>query len=57
VQVKAFDITQVDFPVVHFRIICSKGTYIRSLVRDFGNTCNRVLIWLNFAESGSVSLM
>jgi tRNA pseudouridine55 synthase len=36
VQVQAFDITQVDFPVVHFRIICSKGTYIRSLVRDFG---------------------
>jgi tRNA pseudouridine55 synthase len=36
VHVKAFDITSVDFPVVHFRIICSKGTYIRSLVRDFG---------------------
>jgi tRNA pseudouridine55 synthase len=37
VHVKAFDITQIEFPVVHFRIICSKGTYIRSLVRDFGS--------------------
>ena len=36
VQVKAFDITHIDFPAIHFRIICSKGTYIRSLVRDFG---------------------
>jgi tRNA pseudouridine55 synthase len=36
VHVQAFDITYIDFPVVHFRIICSKGTYIRSLVRDFG---------------------
>jgi tRNA pseudouridine55 synthase len=36
VYVQAFDITHIEFPVVHFRIICSKGTYIRSLVRDFG---------------------
>lgn len=36
VQVQEFDITHVNFPVVHFRIVCSKGTYVRSLVRDFG---------------------
>lgn len=36
VSVHSFDITHIDFPVVHFRITCSKGTYIRSLVRDFG---------------------
>lgn len=36
VTISAFDITAVDLPSVGFRIICSKGTYIRSLARDFG---------------------
>ena len=36
VTVKRFEITTDDFPTIHFRIVCSKGTYIRSLVRDFG---------------------
>jgi tRNA pseudouridine55 synthase len=28
---------KVELPVVHFRVVCSKGTYIRSLARDIGN--------------------
>jgi tRNA pseudouridine55 synthase len=36
VQVKTFEITTVKLPEVGFRIVCSKGTYIRSLARDFG---------------------
>ncbi|MPR36769.1 tRNA pseudouridine(55) synthase TruB [Salmonirosea aquatica] len=36
VTVHTFEIDSQDFPTVHFRIVCSKGTYIRSLVRDFG---------------------
>ncbi|TDB64475.1 tRNA pseudouridine(55) synthase TruB [Arundinibacter roseus] len=36
VTVTLFEIQTHDFPTIHFRIICSKGTYIRSLVRDFG---------------------
>ena len=36
VEVKVFEITQVQMPYVSFRIVCSKGTYIRSLARDFG---------------------
>ena len=36
VMVNAFEITQINLPEVSFRISCSKGTYIRSLVRDFG---------------------
>ena len=36
VTVKSFEITQVNLPEIHFRIICSKGTYIRSLARDMG---------------------
>jgi tRNA pseudouridine55 synthase len=27
---------QIDLPQIHFRIVCSKGTYIRSLARDIG---------------------
>lgn len=37
VVVSAFEITEVQKPTITFRIVCSKGTYIRSLARDFGN--------------------
>lgn len=36
VTVSVFEITAVNLPVIGFRIVCSKGTYIRSLARDFG---------------------
>lgn len=36
VQVREFEITGFENNVVHFRISCSKGTYIRSLARDLG---------------------
>lgn len=36
VEVTAFDITEIQLPRVSFRIVCSKGTYIRSIARDFG---------------------
>ena len=36
VKVSVFDINADRFPEVDFRIVCSKGTYIRSLVRDLG---------------------
>lgn len=37
VEVKTFEITGIRLPEVSFRIVCSKGTYIRSIARDFGN--------------------
>jgi tRNA pseudouridine55 synthase len=37
VSVSKFEIQQINFPEVSFRIVCSKGTYIRSLARDFGD--------------------
>lgn len=40
VTVNAFDIVDARLPEVSFRIVCSKGTYIRSLVRDIGNELN-----------------
>ena len=36
VQIYDFEIIGVEMPQVHFRIACSKGTYIRSIARDFG---------------------
>ncbi len=36
VEVKEFEITLARLPEVHFRIVCSKGTYIRSIARDLG---------------------
>ncbi|WP_149526033.1 tRNA pseudouridine(55) synthase TruB [Sphingobacterium hotanense] len=36
VNISAFEIVDVEFPIVHFRIRCSKGTYIRSIANDFG---------------------
>jgi tRNA pseudouridine55 synthase len=36
VFIRKFEITSIELPIVKFRVVCSKGTYIRSLVRDFG---------------------
>ena len=36
VFIKEFEITAIALPVVHFRVVCSTGTYIRSLANDFG---------------------
>lgn len=36
VEVTEFEIVRYNQPEVTFRIVCSKGTYIRSLVRDMG---------------------
>ncbi len=40
VFVKEFEITGIAMPLVHFRIVCSKGTYIRSIADDFGKALN-----------------
>jgi tRNA pseudouridine55 synthase len=40
VSIYAFDITGIEMPLVHFRVHCSKGTYIRSLANDFGKRLN-----------------
>lgn len=40
ITVSEFEITRVALPEVDFRIVCTKGTYIRSLARDFGLALN-----------------
>lgn len=37
VTISEFEITKTHLPKVDFRVVCSKGTYIRSLAFDFGN--------------------
>ena len=40
VTISEFEITRIALPEVDFRIVCSKGTYIRALARDFGLAAN-----------------
>lgn len=40
IEIFEFEITDIQMPSVHFRIVCSKGTYIRSIARDFGLALN-----------------
>lgn len=40
VTIKTFELTRVALPEIDFRVVCSKGTYIRSLVYDFGKALN-----------------
>ncbi|MFT7085556.1 MAG: tRNA pseudouridine55 synthase [Vicingaceae bacterium] len=36
ISIHSFEIKQIEGVEVHFRITCSKGTYIRSIAHDFG---------------------
>jgi tRNA pseudouridine55 synthase len=36
INISSFEITSIDLPVVYFKVVCSTGTYIRSLAHDFG---------------------
>ncbi len=40
VNVSKFEIIKVEMPKVYVRIVCSKGTYIRSLAHSFGKNLN-----------------
>lgn len=40
VQINTFELYHIELPNVDFSVTCSKGTYIRSLVHDFGKSLN-----------------
>lgn len=40
ITIHEFEITRIDLPEIDFRVVCSKGTYIRSLAHDFGKALN-----------------
>ena len=37
ITISVFEITNIELPRVDFRVVCTTGTYIRSLAFDFGN--------------------
>ena len=39
-SIHEFEITKINLPEIEFRVVCSKGTYIRSLAYDFGKALN-----------------
>ncbi len=36
ITIKSFEITRIEMPIVFFKVVCTTGTYIRSLANDFG---------------------
>lgn len=40
VSISEFELTRIALPEVDFRVVCSKGTYIRSLAYDYGKALN-----------------
>ena len=40
IEIKTFEITHIENLNLKFRVVCSKGTYIRSLAHDFGKALN-----------------
>jgi tRNA pseudouridine55 synthase len=36
IYIQEFEIMNIDLPLISFRVVCSTGTYIRSLANDFG---------------------
>ncbi len=40
ITISEFEITDIQLPEVDFRIVCTKGTYIRAIARDFGEALN-----------------
>lgn len=59
-DIRVYDlrIQKFDLPMIHFRVSCSKGTYIRALARDIGRRlgCGAHLVSLRRTRSGSFTL-
>lgn len=53
-----FEITRIELPEIDFRVVCSKGTYIRSLAHDFGKSLKSGahLIALNRTKIGNFDI-
>jgi tRNA pseudouridine55 synthase len=57
ITIAEFEITDIQMPEVHFRVVCSTGTYIRSLANDFGEAlgCGGYLQALRRTKIGNFS--
>lgn len=58
VTISIFEITNIVGPVVYFRVVCSTGTYIRSLANDFGKVlgCGAYLSSLRRTKIGEFNV-
>jgi tRNA pseudouridine55 synthase len=58
VTIFEFEITKIEVPNVEFRVVCSTGTYIRSLANDFGEAlgCGGYLSSLSRTRIGNFLL-
>lgn len=58
VTIKTFEITGIQLPVLQFRVVCSTGTYIRSLAHDFGEAlgCGGYLSELRRTRIGEIEV-
>lgn len=58
IQISSFEITNIQLPIVSFRVACSTGTYIRSLAHDFGQSlgCGAYLSALRRTEIGDFKI-
>jgi tRNA pseudouridine55 synthase len=58
IEIHNFEIHTESFPEINFKITCSKGTYIRSMARDFGKLLNSgaTLVALRRINSGEHSV-
>jgi len=54
VQIRELEILEMNLPVVRFRVVCSKGTYIRTLCHDIGEKlgCGGVMASLTRSRVG-----
>lgn len=58
VTIKEFEITAIELPVISFRVVCSTGTYIRSLAHDYGQVlgCGAYLSELRRTRIGDIQV-
>jgi len=58
VRIKEFVLEKIELPVIHFRVVCTTGTYIRSLAHDVGAAlgCGAYLSSLCRTRIGSFSI-
>ncbi len=58
VEIKELEAIRTDLPLVAFRVVCSKGTYIRQLASDIGRKlgCGAHLVELRRTRSGDITL-
>ncbi len=58
ITIHSFQITKIEMPKVYFKVVCTTGTYIRSLANDFGEAlgCGGYLSSLCRTRIGEFSL-